>query len=391
MLNFLCNFFKRHIRFYQKRYRKNLYLENKRNQQNQQIYTSNVQQKVLICVHSIDWGGAERFGLELMTFLTNQQIEYDVFIEKKTANIDELLTHIQPNHLYYANKYQDSAQQLLTIIQTVKPTIIHINHSYSAYLALPKIARDIFIIDTLHIIEYQTGGYPYLSAKNSRYINQHHVISQGLSDYLNTTLGVPKNKITLGYMLPSRILLPKTKSFNHQQLVIGFLGRFEKQKRPELFIELAYTLHKQIKNVTIQYIMQGQGALQDNLYQLIQQYKLENIITILKPNNDINTFHDNIDILINPAENEGLTLVGIESVLKETIFISTDVGQQNEITDECCIVSANPNLFIQETKNIILNIISNPNLSEEIIHRQLLKYQTLVKNNYIDNILKVYY
>lgn len=391
MLNFLCNFFKRHICFYQKRYRKNLYLENKRNQQNQQIYTNNVRQKVLVCVHSIDWGGAERFGLELMAFLTNQQIEYDVFIEKKTTHVDELLTDIQPNHLYYANKYQDSAQQLLTLIQTVKPTIIHINHSYSAYLALPKIARDIFIIDTLHIIEYQTGGYPYLSAKNSRYINQHHVISQGLSDYLNTTLGVPKNKITLGYLLPSRILLPKTKSFNHQQLVIGFLGRFEKQKRPELFIELAYTLHKQIKNVTIQYIMQGQGALQDNLYQLIQQYKLENIITILKPNNDINAFHDNIDILINPAENEGLTLVGIESVLKETIFISTNVGQQNEITDERCIVSANPKLFIKETTHIILNILSNPNLSEEIIHRQLLKYQTLVKNNYIDNILKVYY
>lgn len=391
MLNFLCNFFKRHICFYQKRYRKNLYLENKRNQQNQQIYTNNVRQKVLVCVHSIDWGGAERFGLELMAFLTNQQIEYDVFIEKKTTHVDELLTDIQPNHLYYANKYQDSAQQLLTLIQTVKPTIIHINHSYSAYLALPKIARDIFIIDTLHIIEYQTGGYPYLSAKNSRYINQHHVISQGLSDYLNTTLGVPKNKITLGYLLPSRILLPKTKSFNHQQLVIGFLGRFEKQKRPELFIELAYTLHKQIKNVTIQYIMQGQGALQDNLYQLIQQYKLENIITILKPNNDINAFHDNIDILINPAENEGLTLVGIESVLKETIFISTNVGQQNEITDERCIVSANPKLFIKETTHIILNILSNPNLSEEIIHRQSLKYQTLVKNNYIDNILKVYY
>lgn len=375
------------MRFYGKRFHKNRQLLAKRQCQDTQIYHQNKQKKVLVCLHSLDWGGAERFAYETLQFLQNYHIPYLIFVEKQTQVAEHFYDLIQDkNLLVYANKYQDSAQQVLDVVAYESINSIYIHHSYSAYKALTGLSKDIFVIDSLHIIEYQTGGYPYLSAKYSKYIDVHHVVSIGLKQYLSDNLGVAEYKLKLGYLIKEIGNEPTKKIWDNKNITIGFLGRFERQKRPELFVELA---KKMQKYHNIKFMMQGDGLLKEKTQQLAKKYALNNVV-FNEASNKIESFFQQIDILVNSAENEGLTLVGIESLQHQVIFVSTNVGQQNEITSSHCLVSAKPSDFILQTYNLILNLISNRVLRDEVLIRQADILKGIKNQQFYDVILKKY-
>lgn len=374
------------LRFYKKRFLKNSYLDRMREGRNYDIRISNQRKKVLVCLHSLDWGGAERFACEVLKFLHENNIPYLIFVEKKT-DISEHFSFVNLDLLTYAEEYQASDWQLFNLIKLEKPSILYINHSFSAYKVLSKLSRDIFILDSLHILEYQSGGYPYLSAINSKYINVHHVVSMGLSKYLVDELGVHLNKIKVAYLADKNDKNIEYKKDRSGKLFIGFLGRLEKQKRPELFVELARRMRKREK---FHFIMQGSGSLEKKIRFLIEKYKLSNF-TLKKSSSDINLFHNEIDILVNCSENEGLTLIGIESLQNSTIFISTDVGQQAEITHSNCLVSVEPEAFLNQVMDLIEKLYDDEQLRSSIIKSQNLTFDLLSKSNFYNLILRDYF
>lgn len=338
-------------------------------------------------MHSFEWGGAERFAYETIKFLKNNNCNFLIFVEKRTQIADYFSEVIDDVLIIYAENYQKSEDQLIKIITQQRPDVIYIHHSWSTYNALEFIPRNIFIIDSLHIIEYQTGGYPYLSAKKSCYINIHHVVSQGLKDYLVNELGVPSHKIKVASLTRKEESDYYTTKTDHEKIIIGFLGRFEKQKRPELFIELAYTLLK--KDNKFHFIMQGNGSLQECIIQMINKYNLKNI-EILSASDNIKDFYNKIDILINCSENEGLTLSGIESAQYNTIFISTNVGQQNEITSHECLINPDPLKFVSQAVALIHKLNTNKELRDSILINQKQKLEILTNKSFSQHILTKY-
>lgn len=371
---------------YIRRYRKNLQFTKKREICNPAIKDSNQRKKVLVCMHSFEWGGAERFAYETIKFLKDNDYDFLVFVEKKTIIADYFLDIIAGASIVYAEHYQKSENQLVELIARQEPNIIYIHHSWSTYNALKFTPRNIFIIDSLHIVEYQTGGYPYLSAKNSCYINIHHVVSQGLKNYLVNELGVASHKIEIA-SLERKVVGNFKKRKVENRFVIGFLGRFEKQKRPELFIELARALLK--RGDKYYFIMQGDGSLYEQVSHLIKKYNLQNI-EISPSSDNITNFYQKIDILVSCSENEGLTLVGIESVQHDTIFISTDVGQQNEIVSDACLVSPHPLDFIQQSVTLIQNLVDDTDLQKLVLENQQAKFVSLTQRSFRSQVLEKY-
>lgn len=375
------------LRFYTKRYAKNQHFDKIRRNQRSAIRGCNTEKKVLVCMHSLDWGGAERFAYETLLFLKKHKIPYLVFIEKKTEIAGHFLSILDAaKAIVYGQRYQKSESQLLELINSTEPNFIFIHHSLSMYRALPYMPRDIFIIDSLHIVEYQTGGYPYLSAKKSRYINVHHVVSKGLTNYIIENLGVPRHKVQLGYLINKSIIKKKKHQKNDNKIVVGFLGRLEKQKRPELFVELA---KKFSKDNSVSFLVQGNGSLLKKTQILAQRHKLGNI-SFGGASEDIGLFHQKIDILVNCAENEGLTLVGLECLQYGTIFISSNVGQQNEITSKHCLVSAKPKEFIEQTSELIQKISKNEDFKNMILSEQNEIFDNMKHICFADTILKKY-
>lgn len=364
---------------YKKRYYANLIHDKQLHLRNQQIKSDNQSIKVLICLHSFSWGGAEKFAMDTIRYLADKKIEFFVFAEKRTEYFSEFIEHFCLNRLFYAHIYQNSTKQLCEIISLVRPTIIHIHHSYSAYKSLPFLPKKILVVDSLHIIECQGGGYPYLAAIYSRYIDYHHVISLGLGDFLNNTLGVPKFKIIPGYLVDDLQYERKKRKWGDSGICIGFLGRFEKQKRPEIFIEVARCLIKKYSNQKISFIMQGEGSLKSFCYNLIKRYKIEDYFVFLPADKNIYLFHEKIDILLNPAENEGLPLIAIEAAELGTVYIGSDVGQHNEILFNECILTNEPGKFIQQAICIIDRLIIDNSIINDILYTQEFKLK-LMKN-----------
>jgi glycosyltransferase involved in cell wall biosynthesis len=372
MIDFFLNIIHRGGVYYS-RYRKNQKFNQLLNNQNSLILNNNSIKNVLICMHSLDWGGAERFAIECIEYLHNKGIKYHIFVEKKCDNVGDFLSFVNLNQITFANNYQKSEEQLLQLASVVNPSILHIHHSWSAYKALPSIARSVYVVDSLHIIEYQSGGYPYLSAKNHRYIQLHHATNQGLMDFMHIQLGIPNYRLRLGYLIDRSLnLQSKNRNFQPSSFVIGFLGRFEKQKRPELFIECAdYIIKKNTKLSTIKFVMQGEGSLKGKCMALVNQKKMTNRFIFRDPSENIDDFHESVDILLNVSENEGLALTALESAKKRTLYIGTDVGQQNEIVAKECLVSANPVKIKKEVLRIINKVQSDHSFFDNALREQV--------------------
>ena len=69
---------------YNKRYNNSLKWSIVRHRKNIEIYQTNQEKRVLICLHSFDWGGAEQFAYETIKFVQQNNIPYEIFVEKKT-------------------------------------------------------------------------------------------------------------------------------------------------------------------------------------------------------------------------------------------------------------------------------------------------------------------
>ena len=94
--------------------------------------------------------------------------------------------------------------------------------------------------------------------------------------------------------------------------------------------------------------------------------------------------------MVNCAENEGLTLVGLECLQYGTIFISSNVGQQNEITSKHCLVSAKPKEFIEQTSELIQKISKNEDFKNMILSEQNEIFDNMKHICFADTILKKY-
>ena len=373
---------------YFKRYKKNQKFYSALQDGSGGLAIQNLQRVTLICIHSLDWGGAERFAIECIKYLHNKGVDYHIFAEKRCENIGEFLPFLINDNITFANKYQASEEQLLSLVSNLKPSIMHIHHSFSAYKALSRLPRSIYVIDSLHIVEYQTGGYPYLSAKNHQYIQMHHITNLGLLNIMHNQLGVPNYRMKLGYLVDRSLeLQAKSRSLQKNHLSIGFLGRFERQKRPELFIECASYILKKIKNIDFNFIMQGEGSLKQKCINMAITKKISNNLVFNDAKEKIDDFHEAVDIILNVSENEGLALTALESAKKRTIYISTNVGQQSEIVASDCLISSDPRKIKKETLAIIQKILSNNLLVNDILDEQSNKYEKCVSNSAREMIL----
>lgn len=359
-----------------KRYKKNQRFYSLLQKSSDELARQNAQRVILICMHSLDWGGAERFAIECIKYLHNKGVDYHIFVEKRCENIGEFLPFLINDNITFANQYQASEKQLLNLVSNIRPSVMHIHHSFSAYRALSGLPKSIYVIDSLHIVEYQTGGYPYLSAKNHQYIQMHHITNFGLLDIMHHQLGIPNYRMKLGYLVDRSLgLQAKNRILQKNHLSIGFLGRFEKQKRPELFIECASYILKRIKNVDFNFIMQGEGSLKQKCIDMAIVKKISNNLVFNDAKENIDDFHESVDIILNVSENEGLALTALESAKKRTIYISTDVGQQNEIVASDCLISPDPRKIKKEALLVIQKILYNPLLVDNILNEQFCKYE----------------
>ncbi len=324
---------------------------------------------VLIAMHWLELGGAEKFALDLIQRLPKEQ--YAIYVTTDIASFNQWSTQIADHveAIFHLPNFLPRHQMTLFyeyLIRSRHIRLLHLHHAACAYDALYHIRRfhpNLKVIDSLHIVElppYQ-GGYVEASAQRyEAFIDHHHVISQFLKKFLMQRWQVPDNKISVTYLNvdsdyfdPDKVSkgeIRQALNIAGNACLVGFIGRFSQQKQPLEFIKTAQLLQQrwtaENRSESLVFLMTGSGLLEKKIKQAIKEATGTTIL--LHPQvQDTRPVYQDCDVLMMPSENEGLALVSYESMAMCTPIFFTNVGAQNELLASEFLMDINQPLAVQ--------------------------------------------
>lgn len=142
--------------------------------------------------------------------------------------------------------------------------------------------------------------------------------------------------------IPDKAILRSKFGITHDQIVITYLGRITRIKRPDRFSEVVINLVKSDKNIL--FLIVGSGDLESDLKTSLSSVA-ENV-KFLGWRTDIENILGATDILLLTSDNEGTPISIIQAALAGVPTVSTNVGSIKEIItngENGFLTSSDPN------------------------------------------------
>ncbi len=146
--------------------------------------------------------------------------------------------------------------------------------------------------------------------------------------------------------------------------IIGYIGRFNKVKRLEIFIEIAIELIGKIDNFKI--ILVGDGPERVLIENLIQKNNLEQFFYLPGFCDELLKYYKDFDIFILPSKREAFSIALLEAGASALPALAFDVGGNSEI-----IINKKTGYLIQdgmigELVEKIIYLYQNPDIKIEM-------------------------
>lgn len=134
-------------------------------------------------------------------------------------------------------------------------------------------------------------------------------------------------------------------------LVIGHIGRFVEQKNHRFLINIFNEVHKKNKDSIL--LLAGQGPLQKEIKEKVNELNLNDSVIFLGQRNDANRLYRAFDVFLLPSLYEGLGMVLIEAQTSGLPCVaSTEVPNIAKVTDNLVFVELDN---LDEWSNSIMN------------------------------------
>ena len=117
--------------------------------------------------------------------------------------------------------------------------------------------------------------------------------------------------------------------FTPEDVVIGAVGRLERQKRFDLLFETVAPMVKTRPNLRVAVV--GDGSLRQDLTSLAARLGLADRVAFLGHRSDIADLHQGFDLFVQASEYEGTPNSVLEGMAMETPIVATDVGGTKEL------------------------------------------------------------
>lgn len=115
-------------------------------------------------------------------------------------------------------------------------------------------------------------------------------------------------------------------------IVYGFIGRFEMQKNPLFMLDIFSEIAK--KQPQARLVIIGHGSMEAQMNERIQSLGIANRVENLGKREDIKQFYNAFDAFLLPSLYEGLPVVGVESqACGLPIFFSTEIPQESSFCE----------------------------------------------------------
>jgi glycosyltransferase involved in cell wall biosynthesis len=342
------------------------------------------QPAILFGLHWLEMGGAERWAIETIALAREAGFLPIVLTDRESAHpwivrpeLDGAL--VLPVNLPISA--EEESALLLALLTKFSVRGIHVHHNGWLYHRLPWFkAMDprIRTVDSLHIIEWRTGGFVEVAVKLSNAIDVHHVISPQLRDYMVLQRDVPKEKVSLAplYGLNDVAAASKVEKEPGRPFTVSFVGRLSQQKRPYVFLRYAAQLKRSAEQ-DVRFILHGSGTLEKETAQLVAKYGLTDHIELRQPPHSVDETLAESDLLVISSDNEGLTLTTFEATAHGVAVLSADVGSQASLVSAQALVPRQPLAFIKAAVERTKAIMTSEGLREQIIEEQRQKIAAL--------------
>ena len=173
-------------------------------------------------------------------------------------------------------------------------------------------------------------------------------------DYYIIKNGINTNKFI--FDIDMRNKKRKELNLKDTDIVIGHVGRFNKQKNHKYLIEVFKNIYS--KNRNLKLFLVGEGPLKDEVKKMIIDNNLENSIIMLGKRQDMNELYQAFDGFVLPSLYEGLPLVGVEAQIAGCRCILSDsITKEVQIRDDVKFISLKDiDLWEKEILNITNDI-----------------------------------
>ncbi|MFT8556153.1 glycosyltransferase [Liquorilactobacillus hordei] len=163
--------------------------------------------------------------------------------------------------------------------------------------------------------------------------------------------GIDTHKFKYNEEIRNRIR--KTLEVNPEEILIGHIGRFTKQKNQSFLIDI----FKEIKDIKkdSKLILVGDGPLLKEIMKKVRLLNLEDSVIFFGTTDKVSELLNAIDILIMPSLYEGLAVSAVEAQSVGVItYISNNCSKETKLTDQTFFFDLN-----DSSKKIAKDVLNN--------------------------------
>lgn len=310
-------------------------------------------QKIILVITKSNWGGAQKYVYELACELHSDK-NFDVSVmaggngemvhrlKEKNIKIIEI-----PHAVRDISVIKDIKTffQLLSLFIKERPDIVHLNSSKISGLGAlaGRLGGIKHIIFTAHGWAFNEERHPF----QKKIIHLLYLVTILLSHkticvsrtmlkvlkaphWLKKRCVVIHNGVTPATLKPQGAFFAEKNITKKEKVAIVSIGELHKSKGFDLAIEYL----SQLKNLSWEWHILGEGQERQNLEKEIREYNLENRIFLHGHTTNAMTYLDSFDIFFLPSRTEGLAYVAIEAIQTNLPIISSDAGGLPEILEK---------------------------------------------------------
>lgn len=343
---------------------------------------------VLYLIPHMVIGGAERIDLDILAGLDRARFRVILLVELQGQHDWYAQFEALADELYLCPNFLCNNQQIdwfLDYILAAKNIDIVFNrNTYAGYRAFerwkPRHAS-IRMVDLIHLHNFGEDWVD-LTAPMAGCMQRRYVTSHDLKQYMLEHYEIPADPIRVIHcgahtekfdperLEPGRLRREMQKT--HSQKIVGFLGRFDDQKNPIKWLEVALELHQ--ANPDLFFAMIGGGPLLQASMEWTRDHGLSDYVHFCGFRSDVAELLTDLDCLLLVSGYEGLPQVVFEAMSVGVPVVSSDAGGTREcVTEDVGVIlplDAPPEDFARSVLRI-LDVVESGDLRQRCRERIL--------------------
>lgn len=306
--------------------------------------------RICIVIGKMDSGGKKNLVMEYYRHIDKSKIQFDFICDDDSQAIPEQEINALGGNIYKIKPYQNIFMNMFDIYNICKKNKYPIVHSYNSTMNVfslfaAKLAgvpiRISESISMAHSGEFKTYIKKMLLPFSKLFAT--HFMACGIdcgqwqfgkSAYENGKIAIFKTCIDTEFNSYNEELrnLTRTKYCIDDKFVVGFIGRFVKQKNPLFLLDIFFEIYKREPNALL--LLIGDGELKAEMINKIEVLGIEKQVMYLGRREDIQQFYNAMDCFLLPSLYEGLPVVGLEAqCCGLPVFFSSEITNEASSSD----------------------------------------------------------